>query len=175
MAQDSKVLIAGSRRLSRFDKAILARLDKLMSNDCTVLVGDANGVDKAVQTYLAEHRYPKVRVYCMEGECRNNVGGWENREVASPHPSRKDFEHYSTKDREMVTDADYGLMLWDGKSRGTFENIVDLVNKQKPVVVYVHAKDFKQVFTIKVPAELEQLKSAVSSGVSKTPQHSIWK
>jgi hypothetical protein len=153
----------------------LARLDNIISKECTVLVGDANGVDKAVQTYLAQLGYGKVLVYSMEGECRNNVGGWENRSVTSPHPAQKNFEHYSTKDKEMVTEADYGLMLWDGKSRGTFENIVNLVNKRKPVVVYVQAKDLKKVFTIKAPAELEHLKSAVSSCVSKSPQHSMWK
>ena len=33
--------------------------------------------------------------------------------------------------------ADYGLMLWDGQSRGTLTNIVHLVREGKPVVVYV--------------------------------------
>jgi hypothetical protein len=37
----------------------------------------------------------------------------------------------------MVQEADYGLMLWDGKSRGTLTNIVDLVRQGRPVVVYV--------------------------------------
>jgi hypothetical protein len=37
----------------------------------------------------------------------------------------------------MVEEADYGLMLWDGKSRGTLRSIVDLVRQKKPVVVYI--------------------------------------
>jgi adenine-specific DNA-methyltransferase len=39
----------------------------------------------------------------------------------------------------MASLASIGLMLWDGKSSGTLANIVRLIDKQKPVVVY-HSK-----------------------------------
>ena len=52
----------------------------------------------------------------------------------------------------MVEEADYGLMLWDGKSRGTLTNIVDLVQQGRPVVVYVvPAKTFA---TLREPEQL---------------------
>ena len=38
-----------------------------------ILVGDANGADKAVQQHVASRRYEHVLVYCMD-ECRNNIG-----------------------------------------------------------------------------------------------------
>jgi hypothetical protein len=103
----------------------------------TVLIGDANGVDKAVQQYLASRRYSNVVVFCMEGGCRNNVGDWATRTIASADSSRHDFAHYSRKDREMVRETDYGLMLWDGRSRGTLTSTIDLVRRNKPVVVYL--------------------------------------
>jgi hypothetical protein len=37
----------------------------------------------------------------------------------------------------MAETADYGLMLWDGKSKGTVNNVVNLSRDHKPVVVYV--------------------------------------
>ena len=37
----------------------------------------------------------------------------------------------------MSEAADYGLMLWDGRSRGTLTSVVHLVRQGKPVVVYV--------------------------------------
>ena len=37
----------------------------------------------------------------------------------------------------MAKEADYGLMLWDGRSRGTLTNVVHLVREGKPVVVYI--------------------------------------
>lgn len=37
----------------------------------------------------------------------------------------------------MAEAAEYGLMLWDGKSKGTVINVVNLSRDHKPVVVYV--------------------------------------
>ncbi|MFZ0882175.1 MAG: hypothetical protein WAN14_02140 [Candidatus Acidiferrales bacterium] len=141
-----KVFIAGSRRLSRLGADVWQRIDNIIEKGLTVLVGDANGVDKAVQQYLAGHGYGSVRVFCMEGGCRNNVGQWPTRVIASPDASRHDFAHYSTKDREMAREADYGLMLWDGRSRGTLTSAIDLVRRGKPVVIYLSPrKSFHEV------------------------------
>lgn len=49
-----------------------------------LLVGGANGADKAVQRYLACRSYPHVLVHCLKGRCRNNLGNWPTREVAAP-------------------------------------------------------------------------------------------
>ena len=81
-----KVSIAGSRRLSRLGADVWRRIDNIIDRGFAVLVGDANGVDKAVQQYLVNRRYANVMVFCMEGGCRNNVGDWETRIVASPDP-----------------------------------------------------------------------------------------
>ena len=137
MRSMTKVFIAGSRRLSRLNNDVRRRIDNIVDKGLTVMVGDANGVDKAVQRYLNSRHYSNVLVFCMEGGCRNNLGGWPTRKVAAADPARRDFAYYSTKDRAMVEAADYGLMLWDGKSRGTLRSIVDLVRQKKPVVVYI--------------------------------------
>lgn len=54
----------------------------------------------------------------MKEHCRNNVANWLTREVAAPRGA-KGFDYYSVKDRAMAEAAEYGLMLWDGKSKGT--------------------------------------------------------
>ena len=132
----TKVFIGGSRRLSKLNKDVKRRLDNIIEKGFTVVVGDANGVDKAVQQYLASKHHEKVVVFCMAGQCRNNLGKWPTRNITAA-PSARGFAYFSTKDRVMVEEADYGLMLWDGKSRGTLTNIVDLVRQGRPVVVYV--------------------------------------
>ena len=53
----TKVFIAGSRRLSRLNAEVKRRIDTMIEKDFTILVGDANGADKAVQRYLAEKGY----------------------------------------------------------------------------------------------------------------------
>jgi len=133
----TKVFIAGSRRLSRLNTDVRRRIDNIVDKGLTVIVGDANGVDKAVQRYLHSRNYSNVVVFCMEGGCRNNVGDWPTRTITAADPRRRDFAYYSTKDRAMAEEADYGLMLWDGRSRGTLTNIVHLVREGKPVVVYI--------------------------------------
>jgi nucleoside 2-deoxyribosyltransferase len=146
MKSKPKVFIAGSRRLSRLGADVWRRIDNIIEKGFTVLIGDANGVDKAVQQYLVARHYSAVIVFCMEDGCRNNAGGWTTRVVVSPDASRHDFAHFSTKDREMVREADYGLMLWDGRSRGTLTSTIGLVRKGKPVVVYLAPeKSFHEV------------------------------
>jgi hypothetical protein len=136
MKNARKIFIAGSRRLSRLSPDVRRRIDNIVGKAFTVIVGDANGVDKAVQRYLSSRHYANVIVFCMEGGCRNNLGDWPTRAIQAVDPGRRDFAYYSTKDRAMAAEADYGLMLWDGHSRGTLTNIVHLVRQGKPVVVY---------------------------------------
>ncbi len=147
----TKVFIAGSRQITRLPAEVKARIDTMIDKVFEVLVGDANGADKAVQSYLAEKAYPHVLVHCMERHCRNNVGHWPTREVPAPKGARG-FDFYSTKDRVMADTAEYGLMLWDGKSKGTINNVVNLSRDGKPVVVYVAHK--KQFLTVKAFGDL---------------------
>lgn len=37
----------------------------------------------------------------------------------------------------MVDAAEYGLMLWDGDSKGTLNSIINMIRQNKPVVVYL--------------------------------------
>ena len=55
----------------------------------------------------------------------------------------------------MSEAADYGLMLWDGRSRGTLTNIVHLVREGKPVVVYVAPEG--SFYTLRQCSQLAEL------------------
>ncbi len=134
------VFIGGSA-VSKLNAAICRRLDDLMNRGCTIFIGDANGADKAVQTYLAKQTYNQVFVFCME-QCRNNVGGWQTRKIEPPN-ARKDFSYYAAKDLVMSQEAHCGLMLWDAKSKGTLQNMLNLIGRGKRTLVYfAPTKDF---------------------------------
>ena len=49
---------------------------------------------------------------------------------------RKDFKYFAMKDAEMSRAADFGIMIWDGKSRGTLNNIFNLLEQRKEADVY---------------------------------------
>ena len=44
----------------------------------------------------------------------------------------------------MANEADYGFMIWDGKSRGTLNNTINLAAQNKKVLVYL-SKQSKMV------------------------------
>lgn len=150
------VFLGGSRQISRLNDVIRRRLEEIVRRQMHVVVGDANGADRALQRQLAEWRYPAVTVYFVGKQPRNNEGGWPTREIATPSGLRG-AEFYAVKDRQMTGDAEYGFMLWDAKSRGTLANIERLVEEKKPVAVYLGPA--RKVINVKSPAELEGLRS----------------
>ena len=66
--------------------------------------------------------------------CRNNVGDWLTRQVAT-NSSRRDFDFYATKDIHMAQQASFGFMIWDGESAGTLMNVWRLIKQNKKVVI----------------------------------------
>ena len=150
----TKVFFGGSRKLTHLNRAIRERANNIVAKGFEVLIGDANGADKAMQKYLAEKGYKNVIVFCMSGTCRNNLGNWQTKAVAS-NRNKRDFGYFAEKDSEMSEQADYGFMLWDGSSKGTLNNIINLLQGNKYVLVYFSPS--KKFFTLKSPSELENL------------------
>ncbi len=132
----TKVFIGGSRNLTRLNGAIKQRLDRIVEIGHRILIGDANGADKAVQQFMQNRCYKRVEVFCTNGVCRNNLGDWPIRKVKAAR-NAKGFEFYAVKDRLMAEECSVGFMLWDGKSKGTQANILRLLSSEKKVVVYV--------------------------------------
>ena len=131
----SKVFVGGSRRIIRLHPEVAERLDQMLANKASILVGDANGADKSVQHFLKTREYRDVEVFCSGDECRNNVGSWPLRCVAVDSRKR-DFDFYAAKDQLMSREADSGLMIWDGKSAGTLMNALRLVRQSKRVAIF---------------------------------------
>jgi len=131
-----KVFIAGPRAIRKLDVRVEEKLGNICHKNYTVLVGDADGVDSAVQRYFSDHQYRNVIVFACEGKARNNIGNWDVRNIAIPKKLRG-FDYYAVKDKAMSVDADCGFMIWNGESRGTLNNIINLRNADKMPVVYL--------------------------------------
>jgi hypothetical protein len=132
-----KVFIAGSRNILELNDLVKCRIDNIIAKGFKVILGDANGVDKAVQDYLFIKNYTNVEIFCMDRRCRNNIGNWPARNIPATNSRSKDFAYYSTKDIAMAKEADHGFMLWDGHSRGTLRNTIQLVRDGMPVLLYM--------------------------------------
>lgn len=130
-----KVFIGGSRSVTRLNKTVTRIIDRTVEEGQSVLIGDANGTDRAVQAYLADKEYQDVVVFCTRGACRNNLGGWSARSIDTLVRDNT-FQFHAVKDLAMASEADRGFMIWDSRSKGTLSNIINLVKEQKPVDVY---------------------------------------
>lgn len=152
----TKVFFGGSRKLGKLNNEVKERADNIVAQGFLVLVGDANGADRAMQQYLAEKQYPNVLVYCAGDTCRNNVGSWPTRSISVAR-SQKDFHFFAVRDKAMSEEADHGFMLWDGASKGTLNNIVNLLERDKSVLVYFSPR--QEFFTLKSRHDLDSLLS----------------
>ena len=47
-------------------------------------------------------------------------------QASRPARGKRLYDYYSLKDRAMAETAEYGLILWNGKSKGTANNVVNL-------------------------------------------------
>jgi probable addiction module antidote protein len=128
------IFIGGSRHVSRLPSEVKKRLDNVVASGHRVIVGDANGADKAVQKHFHDIHYDKVTVFCSGATPRNHLGTWLIHHVDAPKHA-KGFQFYAAKDREMAREADFGLMIWDGKSPGTVLNVLRLVIAGKIAVL----------------------------------------
>jgi hypothetical protein len=148
------VFLSGSRKIGRVGEEVRRRIDNMVENHLTIVAGDANGADKAMQSYLAELGYGDVTIYFVGDAPRNNVGRWSTRNVVVDEKlSGREF--YARKDREMAKIADFGFVLWDGKSSGSVQNMLWLLMESKTVVVYVAPE--KQFYNFKTESELVEL------------------
>ena len=164
------IVFVGGSRMARLNQDVRERLDRIMGLGHHVVVGDANGVDKAVQTHLASRAYLNVVVYCSGNQPRNNVGGWTLRAV-SVDGKKRDRLYYSAKDRVMTQEATHGLMIWDGESVGTLQNVLRLLQQGKPVVLY-EAKDHS-FSSLKSVNDWKAFRSSVSSSAAEEAERAV--
>lgn len=150
------VFVSGSRTITNLNKEIINRLQNIITQRFIIIVGDANGADKALQKYFSEINYQNVIVFCSSGQCRNNIGNWKIKSV-SIAPELKGRDFYTQKDKAMAAEADYGFVLWDGASSGSFNNIIELLKNNKKSLVYFLPK--KEFYSISKLADVQMLLS----------------
>lgn len=139
------VFVAGSITIKNLDFKVQERLMNIIERGHNVLVGDADGVDSSIQSFLQQQGYDKVTVYCAGNSPRNNLGDWPVHYVTTYHkPGTRAF--FTAKDVAMAEAADAGLMIWDMKSTGTLSNVLELLRRKKCTWVFINKeKTFKAV------------------------------
>ncbi|WP_407456389.1 hypothetical protein [Fibrobacter sp.] len=128
-----KLFVSGSKSISVLPDEVKAILDEHIALGTEFLVGDCYGVDAAVQGYLELKEYSNVTIYYSGEFPRNNFAtGVKVHSCAESAKGLTGSEFQYVKDIQMAQDCDTALMIWDGKSKGTAENIRRVKEMGKP-------------------------------------------
>jgi len=154
-----RVFISGSIAIKNINKLVIDYIESIIEQECSIFVGDSNGVDRLIQQILIDRDYKNIKVYCTGNYPRNNIGKWEIVSVYTSHKPNTRL-YFTVKDLEMTKHCDYGFMVWDLKSVGTLSNVYELVKREKMSVVFVD--EFKKFFTVSSLLEFKNLVAMMS-------------
>ena len=140
-----KLFVGGSKGIKIPEKMIRDKTEKWMAAGMEILIGDCSGTDAAIQHALAGRKYPNVTLYTVHAEPRRNAGSWRVSVVPGSDPPFT-FHDYRRREAAMAKAADGGFMIWDGKSRRAFVNMVELLGLGKPVEVWLTEKQRSLTF-----------------------------
>lgn len=131
-----KVFISGSISIKELPSKVIARLNNML-NKLHILVGDADGIDSTVQNYFKHKNYFNVTVYSIYEKPRClKSDRFTTKTIAVEGSITKERERQAEKDKIMTDDSNYSLVIWDGYSLGSFNNILRSIEQKKPVVVF---------------------------------------
>ncbi|MDK9723297.1 MAG: hypothetical protein OEL88_00300 [Sterolibacteriaceae bacterium MAG5] len=166
----TRVFIAGSMNIKHLDPKVKERIDNIVAQGFEVVVGDADGADTSIQWHLLSQGATRATVFCSGERPRNNVGDWPVQCVQTSH-AEGSRAFFTAKDIRMAEMADIGLMIWDTKSTGTLNNVIELLVRKKKSVVFVNkAKVFKNITTVE---QLEELLSYMSEHAKQKANEKI--
>lgn len=136
-----KIFISGSRSIVSLPRSITYLIDKFIKEGNTILVGDCDGVDSAVQKYLNEKMYNNVSIYTsgdaprnFYGNIRWNIVHLDAKNNGTTEEAIRDY--YALKDKAMTEDCTSALAIWDGQSRATIANISRVESMGKRVSIF---------------------------------------
>ncbi|MCT7619181.1 hypothetical protein [Aliarcobacter butzleri] len=138
-----KVFISGSISIKRIPNIVIDSLYKIIKNNIFVLVGDANGTDTEIQKFMLDNNYFNLRIYSVYYESRNNLSNRFKTKTVEVEDTliKSERERQKYKDIKMTEECDYGLVIWDEQSKGSYENILRLIDMKKPLRVYSSKKE----------------------------------
>lgn len=132
----------GTKTINSLPESVKNYIDMCVEHGYQILIGDCIGVDTLVQEYINTIGYNNVVIYCSGSRCRNIVNSdWHIKFVKVPY-GVKGRDYFAVKDKAMAHDADYALVVWDGKSKGTYNNINNMKAQNKPVIIYRLDKEY---------------------------------
>lgn len=137
----SSVFISGSIALKIIPEPVKESIKKIIKNEFHILVGDAHGVDTMIQNYCKELNYFNVTVYTISSPPRYKIPGFRKKLIIPKSKSKKKRELQQEKDSSMTHDSEFSFIVWDGKSKGSYGNIIRAIDQNKKIKIYLGNKN----------------------------------
>lgn len=142
-----KLMVCGSRSITN-KEWVWQQIEKTVKlfngRPVEILEGDASGVDKLAGEWAKSHNIP-LKLY---------PANWSDNGRAASH----------IRNRQMVDDCDISLILWDGTSMGTYEDLCYADKNKKPYFLHVYNED--QIFSAKIELAASKNKGKLKAGTS---------
>ncbi|MDH3662465.1 MAG: hypothetical protein OEU92_20955 [Alphaproteobacteria bacterium] len=148
------IFLSGSRSIRSLQTPVVSRLNGIVDKGFDIVVGDAAGADIRFQSLLNGWGFRAVTVFVSGHRCRNNVGDWPVQNVPVD-PSLRGRAFYTVKDRRMAAIANFGFVLWDGRSPGSLNNCREVVRQGKKALV--HTTRTQRFIVVKTAGDVDRL------------------
>ncbi len=175
-----RLFVSGSKQIKDFNE-IGCRgvdvIDEAIKRGAEILVGDCHGADTVIQQHIARRGYRNVTVY-VSGlkEPRHNEGDWPVKHIVLDGSLSAGFDFYRQKDIQMIRDCDAALVIWNGESRGTRQNIIELRNLNKETEIIWSGKSVRGAFSgvfWKIDGEIYAFPDYGNTGKLNNPER-VW-
>lgn len=133
----SKVFISGSISIKKLPLEVIESIKKIIENKIHILVGDADGIDTLIQDFCLKENYTDLTVYSISAIPRYKASEKFNFKHIFPDENiKKERARQQEKDKAMTLDSEFSFVIWDGKSKGSYANLMRALENNKKIKVY---------------------------------------
>ena len=142
---ENSVFISGSIAIKTLPQEVKESLHKIIDNQMKILIGDANGIDSLVQDYCLSLNYFNVTVYTISSIPRYKASDkFALKTIIVSNEIKGGREKQQEKDKAMTSESQYSFVIWDGKSKGSYDNVLRAFEQDKKIKLYAQNRFLEQ-------------------------------
>ena len=131
------VFISGSISIKKLPQEVIESIEKIIENQIHILVGDADGIDTLIQNFCLSKNYTNLTVYSISAIPRYKASDEFNFKHIFPDENiKKERARQQEKDKAMTLESEFTFVIWDGKSKGSYANLLRALEYNKKIKVY---------------------------------------
>jgi len=138
----NKVFISGSISIKKLPQEVKNSISKIINQNFEIVVGDASGIDTLIQDYCLSLNYFNVTVnsisICPRYKASEN---FKTKYIEVSNSIKKERERQQQKDKAMTMDSEFTFTIWDGESKGSYDNILRGLDNNKKIKIYLSNKN----------------------------------